>query len=81
MWRLKATAGAEEGRVIQVFYPQDSRFRKLDIEVEKGTVTMGAVEADELDVSVGAGTFDGLEKLWLVRRASAWAQALLPWKL
>lgn len=60
---IESNSRAEEGRVIQVFYPQDSRFRKLDIEVEEGTVTMGAVEADELDVSVGAGTFDGLEKI------------------
>lgn len=56
-------------RTILVFYPQDSHFRKLSIEVEEGTVTLGAVEADELDVSVGAGTFDGLEKI-VAREAS-----------
>lgn len=56
-------------RTILVFYPQGSHFRKLSIEVEEGTVTLGAVEADELDVSVGAGTFDGLEKI-VAREAS-----------
>lgn len=60
---IESSSRADEYRSIQVFYPQDSRFRKLDIEVEEGTVTLGAVEADELDVSVGAGTFDGLEKI------------------
>jgi len=60
---IESSSWADEYRSIQVFYPKDSRFRKLDIEVDEGTVTLGAVEADELDVSVGAGTFDGLEKI------------------
>lgn len=48
-----------KNRKVQVYYPQDILFRKLDIEVDAGTVTLGAVEAEELDVSVGAGEFTG----------------------
>lgn len=60
-FEIKSTARTDDDRTVMVYYPEGEAlpFLKLDISVDAGVVTMGDLEVDELDVSVGAGVFEG----------------------
>lgn len=57
---LHLTSRKKEHRVIRLYYPENTVFQEVDIEVSAGSVSLdGNLETKELEVSVGAGEFIG----------------------
>lgn len=57
--KLQIKSGkVRSNRTVTVYYPETLKFKKLDIEIEAGTVElMDRLSAEELKLSVGAGEF------------------------